>query len=161
NKWEAVSKLESLVGQIDSLKVKGLENSRAILESMVNEVKYYWPEETRLELARERAGRIGVDSQVLEELLNQAEGEALDFKREQYPFERATDEQKSELLKDVISFANGSRRTDAYILIGIEEKKGGRNQVVGITDHLDDASLQQFINSKTQRPVEFSYQTIS
>lgn len=31
--------------------------------------------------------------------------------------------------------------------------------MVGVNLHLDDASLQQFVNSKTQRPVTFSYET--
>ena len=33
--------------------------------------------------------------------------------------------------------------------------------MVGITQHLDDANLQQFVNSKTQRPLYFSYQAKS
>jgi hypothetical protein len=37
-------------------------------------------------------------SSLIENLLYQSEGTALDFKKEQYPFEKATDEQKSELL---------------------------------------------------------------
>ena len=66
---------------------------------------------------------------------------------------------KSELLKDIIAFVNAWRRSTAYILIGIEEIKGSRSKVVGTSTSLDDAALQQFVNSKTQRPVEFSYQS--
>jgi len=94
----------------------------------------------------------------MEQLLNENEGTTLDFKKEQYPFVRATKEQKSELLKDIIIFANAWRRTDCYILIGVEEVKGGRSLVHGIKIHLDDAKLQQFVNSKTNRPVTFSYE---
>ena len=94
----------------------------------------------------------------MEELLNEDESSTLDFKREQYPFDKATDEQKSELLKDILAFANAWRRTDAYILIGVEDVKGGRSNVVGVTSHFDDASAQQFVNSKTNRPVTFSYE---
>ena len=43
-------------------------------------------------------------STLIESLLHQNEGTALDFKKEQYPFQRATDEQKSELLKDICIF---------------------------------------------------------
>ena len=43
------------------------------------------------------------DSQVLENLLHQPEGTALDFKQEQYHFEKASDAQKAELLKDMPS----------------------------------------------------------
>jgi hypothetical protein len=102
-----------------------------------------------------------MNSQLLEELLYEEESPTLDFKRDAYPFEGATNEKKSELLKDIISFANAWRRADAFILIGIEEVKGGRSQVIGISEHVDDADIQQFINSKTNRPVNFSYITFS
>jgi hypothetical protein len=92
-----------------------------------------------------------------EQVLYQSEGTSLDFKREQYPFTKG-DEEKSELLKDVLAFANAFRQTTAYILIGVEERKGDRAEVYGITELLDDAHLQQFVNGKTQRPITFSYQ---
>jgi Putative DNA-binding domain len=89
-----------------------------------------------------------------------SEGDSLDFKRDQYPFSGATDEQKSELLKDILAFANAWRRDDAYILIGVEEVKGGRANIVGLTGHLEDANLQQFVSGKTSSPVTFSYQPV-
>ena len=98
-----------------------------------------------------------MDAHLLEELLNEEESSALDFKREQYPFEAAPDEQKAELLKDVLAFANAWRRTDAYILIGVEEVRGSRSRPLGVAEHLDDAKLQQFVNSKTQKPIQFAY----
>ena len=100
------------------------------------------------------------DLKILEGLLHEAEGASLDFKSAQYPFENAHDGEKAELLKDILAFANSRRRTTAYILIGVEEVKGGRSIVVGVERHLDDASLHQFVNGKTQRPVEFNYQVI-
>jgi predicted HTH transcriptional regulator len=99
-----------------------------------------------------------MNATLMEELLNEDESSTLDFKRDQYPFDKATDELKSELLKDILAFANAWRRTDAYILVGVEDVKGGRSNVVGITSHFDDASIQQFVNSKTNRPVTFSYE---
>jgi len=100
------------------------------------------------------------DKLPIEELLYEEEGTTLDFKRESYKFSSAKDHEKSEILKDILAFANARRRTDAYILIGVEEVKGGRSKVIGIHNELDDASLQQFVNSKTQRPIEFSYRTV-
>jgi hypothetical protein len=94
---------------------------------------------------------------MLEQLLNEEEGSALDFKREQYPFYGASDQDKSEILKDVLAFANAWRRAPAYILLGVDENPGSRALVVGVTEHLKDADLQQFINTKTQRPVSFAY----
>ncbi len=101
---------------------------------------------------------MAMSKQILELLLYENESSTLDFKRDQYPFEGATNDDKSELLKDILAFSNAWRRSDAYILIGVEEVQGKRPNVVGITKHLDDAKLQQFVNSKTQRPVHFSYQ---
>jgi len=94
---------------------------------------------------------------LIEELLNETEGEALDFKRDQYQFTGASDEEKSELLKDVLAFANSWRRTDAFILVGVQQARVGRSEPVGVSEHLDDASLQQFVCSKTQRPLQFRY----
>ena len=94
----------------------------------------------------------------MEQLLNEEESTTLDFKKEQYPFQGVSHNKKGELLKDIISFANAWRRTDSYILIGVEEVKGGRSIVHGVQNHLDDAQLQQFVNSKTNRPVTFLYE---
>ncbi|MCE7523042.1 helix-turn-helix domain-containing protein [Alloalcanivorax xenomutans] len=94
----------------------------------------------------------------LESLLYESESDCLDFKRENYSLSVGNDE-KGELLKDVLAFANAWRRSDAYILTGVKEVKGGRSEPVGIDDDLDDAQLQQFIHGKTNRPVLFSYST--
>lgn len=96
----------------------------------------------------------------VEALLLEGESTTLDFKREQYRFIGAADAEKSELLKDTLAFANAFRRTDAYILIGVEDVPGSRAMVVGLASHIDDATLQQFVNTKTNRPVEFSYSAI-
>lgn len=97
-------------------------------------------------------------SNLIESLLYQSEGTALDFKKQQYPFNGANEEQKFELLKDILAFANSWRQGDAYIVIGVEAVVGGRHIPVGTEDHFDDAQLQQFVNSKTNRKVEFSYE---
>lgn len=94
---------------------------------------------------------------LLEQLLNDEEGPSLDFKRDQYSFDGADNDTKSELLKDILAFANTLRSRTAYILIGVDEVKGGRSDIVGIHYHLEDAALQQFVNDKTQKPVVFSY----
>ncbi len=97
----------------------------------------------------------------IEELLYEDEGTTLDFKQEQYAFNNNAEEhKKSELLKDIIAFANAWRRTDAYILTGVKEVKGGRSEPIGVKEELDDAQLQQFVNSKTQQPIKFSYSTV-
>jgi hypothetical protein len=101
-----------------------------------------------------------MNNALFEGLLYEEEGPALDFKKEQYRFVKASEEDKSELLKDILGFANGWRRADAYILTGVEDVRGARKRVVGIAagDHLDDHSLQQFVNNLTNQPVRFHYQ---
>ena len=93
----------------------------------------------------------------LEALLHEDEGSTLDFKREQYPCR--TEEEKGELIKDILAFTNAWRHADAFILIGVDENPGGRAKVVGVTHHLKDSNLQQLVNSKTDQPVDFSYRS--
>lgn len=97
---------------------------------------------------------------LFEQLLYEEENTTLDFKKEQYPFTKATDDEKSELLKDILGFANAWRRSEAYILIGVEDVRGGRGNVVGIppANHLNDHSLQQFVNNLTNQPIHFHYE---
>jgi len=96
-----------------------------------------------------------IDSQLIECLLNMSENDALDFKREQYPLQDTN--QKGEFLKDVLAFANAWKQSDAYILVGVAENPGGRATVLGVSNHWDDANLQQLVSAKTNVPVSFSY----
>ncbi len=97
--------------------------------------------------------------ELINSLLYEEESTTLDFKSEQYKFVKAQDWEKAELLKDILAFANAWRRSDAYILIGVKEVKGGKSLIEGISDDLDDAQLQQFIQSKINKPIHFSYLT--
>jgi hypothetical protein len=98
-----------------------------------------------------------LDTALIESLLHQTEGSFLDFKRDQYPFDGANEDQKSELVKDILAFANAWRQTDAHILIGVEEVQGGRSVPVGVKSHLKEANVQQLVNTKVNRPIEFTY----
>ena len=100
-----------------------------------------------------------MDQSLFEQLLYEEESSSLDFKKEQYLFSKASDTLKSELLKDILGFANSYRRTEAYILIGVEEVRGGRSNVTGIQldTHLDEHALQQFINNLVNTPIQFQY----
>jgi len=101
-----------------------------------------------------------MNKELFERLLYEEESTTLDCKKEQYRFVKASETEKSELLKDLLGFANAWRRSEAYILIGVEEVRGGQSNVVGIaeSDHLSDHALQQFVNNLTNRPVRFHYQ---
>ena len=81
---------------------------------------------------------MAIDDETLESLLNMEEGPTLDFKQEQCRFNKASDTDKSELLKDLLAFANSQRYRTAYILIGVEEVKGGYSEVVGVEHHLEE-----------------------
>jgi hypothetical protein len=102
-----------------------------------------------------------MNAELFESLLYQAESEVLDFKADQYAFETATDVQKLELLKDILSFSNSWRRSDAYILLGVEEVRGGRSILCGISKQLLNRNLQQFVHSKTNRALSFSYEELT
>ncbi len=97
------------------------------------------------------------DPTLVETLLNMAESDVLDFKRDQYPFAGATDDQKSELVKDIVAFSNAWKTDDAHIFIGVDENPGGRATVVGVTGQLNDADVQQLVNTKTNVPIAFEY----
>jgi hypothetical protein len=99
--------------------------------------------------------------ELIETLLNMSESASLDFKRDQYPLAGANDEQKSELVKDIVAFANAWKTSDAYIVIGVNENPGQRATVVGVTDHPNDAVLQQLVNTKTNAPVDFEYAALT
>src|SRR5882672_4327579 len=90
-----------------------------------------------------------MDASTLERLLYEDESTTLDFKKEQYRFVKASDEEKSELLKDIMGFANAWRRSKTYILIGVEEVRGGKSNVLGIdaSDQLDDRVLSARVHN--------------
>lgn len=101
-----------------------------------------------------------IDHNLIDTLLYGEEGIDLDFKIDQYKFTKASDDEKGELLKDILAFANSWRRSDAFILIGVKEIKSDKSEIVGINEKLDDAQIQQFVNSKTQKPLTFSYRNM-
>lgn len=101
-----------------------------------------------------------MDDSRFETLLQSEEGPALDFKSRQYRFTKADESARAELLKDILAHTNSWRTDTAYILIGVQEIKGSRSNPIGLAvdaDDIDDASLQQFVSSKTNRPVDFTY----
>ncbi|MFZ4642874.1 MAG: helix-turn-helix domain-containing protein [Phycisphaerales bacterium] len=101
-----------------------------------------------------------MNKELFERLLYEEESPTLDFKKEQYRFADEEEKEKSELLKDILGFANAWRRSEAYILCGVEDIRGGRSNVVGISadNHQQDHSLQQFVNNLTNQPVHFNYE---
>ncbi|WP_423204855.1 ATP-binding protein [Pseudomonas kribbensis] len=97
------------------------------------------------------------DETLIQELLYRGEGSTLDYKVKQYPFSGADDSQKSELLKDILAFANAWRSDTAYILIGVKNDTG---ELIDLDMDIDDSRLQEFINAKTNHPLIFSYRSL-
>lgn len=97
---------------------------------------------------------------LLEELRFKGEGSDLDYKAERYRFAQASDDDKSEMLKDILAFANAYREGPAYILLGFKENPPHPAEVTGLPSDgaIDDSRLQQFVNSKLNSKLEFRYQ---
>lgn len=98
-----------------------------------------------------------MDDALIEKLLYMGEGASLDYKQQQYVVNGKDIKAKSELLKDILAFANAWRSEDAYILIGVSNS----GEIIGLDHDPDDSRLQQFINSKTNHPINFSYRSLT
>jgi hypothetical protein len=71
------------------------------------------------------------------------------------------DDVKGELLKDIVALVNSPRKVEGFIVVGVEEIKGGPHKLLGVKTHLDDHTLQQWVNSKTQRRITFRYEAFT
>jgi hypothetical protein len=102
-----------------------------------------------------------MDLALLEILLRKSEGDTLDFKEDQYQFgQPASREEQSKLLKDILAFANAWKEADAYIIVGVVEKDQRLDSICGVTSHLPDHTVQQFVNTKTNAIVKFSVEAV-
>ncbi len=102
-----------------------------------------------------------MDESLFKILIRKSESDTLDFKAQQYSFVGGSEEAKGELLKDILAFANAWKETDAFILVGVKEKNQRADGIPGISTHLADNDLQEFINKKTNRSVAFSVESVS
>ena len=96
--------------------------------------------------------------ELLTALRYKSEGTDVDFKGAQYRFIGGSDDEKSEMLKDILAIANAWRDGPGYILLGFRDRRPHPAQVVGITESIDDAKLQQFVNSKVKPKLTFNYE---
>lgn len=99
-----------------------------------------------------------MNSHILDGLRYKSEGTDLDFKQAQYPFVKAGEVAKAELLKDVLALANAWRDGTGYILLGFKDMRPHPAEVLGITEHFDDANLQQFVHGKVKPKLDFRYE---
>jgi hypothetical protein len=87
-----------------------------------------------------------------------SEGTDIDFKSAQYRFVGGNEENKAEMLKDILAIANAWRDGSGYILLGFKDQRPHPAEVVGISESIDDAQLQQFVNSKVKPKLTFRYE---
>ena len=98
------------------------------------------------------------DLELLHQLLSRMEDSTLDFKRDQYRLE--SDQQKATFVHDLLCMANTPRDQSAYIVIGVVDDNGRAGEVLGTSDYPDPARLQDIVNSRTDKPLPFSYREV-
>ncbi|MEO8121815.1 MAG: ATP-binding protein, partial [Rhodoferax sp.] len=99
-----------------------------------------------------------MNNELLDTLRYKSEGTDLDFKQTQYRFIGGTEEDKGEMLKDILALANAWRDGTGYIVLGFKDRAPHPAEVVGIALHIDDAQMQQFVNSKVKPKLTFRYE---
>lgn len=99
-----------------------------------------------------------MSDEILNKLRYRSEGDDLDFKQAQYHFIDGNEVAKSEMLKDILAMANAWREGTGYIVLGFKDQRPHPAEVTGITGHIDDAQLQQFVNSKVKPKLTFRYE---
>jgi len=98
--------------------------------------------------------------ELLSALRYKSEGTDIDFKSTQYRFIGANDDDKSEMLKDILAIANAWRDGAGYILLGFKDQRPHPALVMGINASIDDAKLQQFVNGKVKPKLTFKYDEV-
>lgn len=93
-----------------------------------------------------------IDLDLLEELLSQDEGEALEFKE---CLDLASKEGKAGFLKEMLALVN-SARDYAYLILGVEDKT---KRVVGIRG-VTEEQLQQLVAGYCYLPFHFSFKIL-
>jgi hypothetical protein len=87
-----------------------------------------------------------------------AENACLDFKEIQYSIEKHPI--KNEILKDISAMANHPSDEDKFIIVGVREESGVVAGLKNISDVIDEAKYQQFVNSNIEPPITFEYRSI-
>lgn len=96
--------------------------------------------------------------ELLTTLRYKSEGPDIDFKSAQYRFIGGKEDDKAELLKDILAMANAWRDGAGYILLGFKDQRPHPAAVVGISESIDDAKLQQFVHGKVKPKLTFKYE---
>lgn len=95
-------------------------------------------------------------------LLDEGESQNLEWKKDWPPGllggknDPAWNEGRGELLKDLISFANSTGPSTAYLVYGVKDL-AARRKVFGILKSFDDADFQQWAKNTFDPPPKFLY----
>ncbi len=98
------------------------------------------------------------DQELAKSLLEMDEGPTVDFKSSSYKF--TNDHYKALFVKDIISMANTPREGSSYILTGVSRYAGGKKEIKGVSEHPDDANLQQLLIGKVRPLPTFHYRSL-
>ncbi len=99
-----------------------------------------------------------IEEEVKELIDCHGESDYLDFKEEDYHKEN-----KVELVKDIIAFANSHSIRNKYIIIGIKEKNNVCEEIKGIDKEKakDEAEFQQIIRTYIKDDLIVEYKIIN
>lgn len=102
-----------------------------------------------------------MDESAFQALLKRHEGETVDFKQSAYDFTGdEQDKKRAQFIKDIISMYNTPRDEPSYIVLGVEKHLDGSYTLKGITDHVDDAELQDKISPCVYPTPKFAYEPV-
>jgi len=102
-----------------------------------------------------------MDDSLFQTLLHHQEGETVDFKQSAYDFDGDEQEKKrAQFVKDIISMYNTPRDDPSYIVLGVEKHLDGSYTLKGVTNHVDDAELQDKLSPCVYPAPKFSYEPV-
>lgn len=103
-----------------------------------------------------------MDTVFFEELIQKAESNSLDFKKEMYDFggsdKKEKDQKRAHFVKDIICMANTPREEPSHIVLGVKKYINGSFELVGIESHVDDADMQEKLKGIVYPHPLFSYE---
>lgn len=97
-------------------------------------------------------------NELISALRYKSEGTDIDFKSAQYRFVGGNENDKAEMLKDILAIANAWRDGTGYILLGFKDQRPHPAEIVGISGSIDDAAMQQFVHGKVRPKLTFHYE---
>ena len=100
-----------------------------------------------------------LDANGIKLLCNNGERNFVDYKGVIH-FSNADEDKKSELLKDILAFANSCIDSSGYILHGVQEMHNKTGRLGSPIEFLDTAKVSQFINEKVNRRIKFDIYTV-